>query len=371
MKTRSLKNSSTHLATRCVLSALAIVTVTSISNVESAHAMYLGGGSFRPSMPRITPRVTMPHISVGSGGVAAAANAAGYSHGPKSSSYGANAAGAGGYGSGGKGAGVAGASAWGHNKWLHPKPDQHVVEHVPKNPCGTKYRKDHFERGCDIPPKHVVVNGGTDGGYTPPTKKHPGHGGVIVTGPSPIGPTAAVPSNIGPSNIGPSNTGPSLVGPARPRSGVPPADVVSYVTNEIVVEHTGTSTEQTYNTFAARYRLSPVGTHSMALTDTNFVRYRLLDIGRTVPAVLRAIEADMRARTTASALHTVLSTQPNYLFSVQQDQSTEAEKGQSSEAQPATQAGDSAQYALAKLHIPEAQTLARGESVVVAVIDTD
>ena len=168
MKARSLKNTYAHLATRCVLSVLAVVAVTSISNVESARAMYLGGGAFR--LPRITPRVTPPHVSVGSGGVAAAANAAGYSHGRNTSSYG-GAAGAAGSG----GDGVAGAGKWGHNKWSrgdHTQRPEHVVEHIAK--CGTRYRKDHLERGCDTPPiKHV-----------------------------------AVPSNIGPSNNGPSNTGP-------------------------------------------------------------------------------------------------------------------------------------------------------------------
>jgi hypothetical protein len=353
MKARSLKNTSSHLATRCVLSALAVVAVISIGNVESAHAFNLGG-SFRPSMPRITPRITPPRISVGSGSVAAAANAAGYSHGPKPGISGA-AAGAAGYG--GNTAGPAGGGNWGHKKWVHEdhtyKPE-HVVEHVTK--CGTRYHKDHLERerGCDIsPPKHVVVNGGNVG-----------------------------PSNIAPSNTGPSNPGPSLVGPGRSGgSGVPAADERRYVPNEIVGELSGNPSDQTFRTIETRHRLNRIDTQRIGLTNSTFVRWRIAD-RRTVPAVLRAMEADNTVRTAG------LVTQPNYLFVTQQGAAGEADNAvaveppqtvveppqtatPSSEAAPAAQAGDAAQYALAKLHLPEAQALARGDSVVVAVIDTE
>ncbi len=353
MKARSLKNTSAHLATRCVLSALAVVAVISISNVESAHAFNLGGSFFRPSMPRITPRITMPRISVGSGSVAGAANAAGYSHGPKPSSYGAAAGGA---GSGVDGA-VYGGGKWGHNKWrrVDHTPEQ-VVERVPK--CGTRYHKDHLERGCDIPPpKHVVVNGGN-------------------------------PSNVGPSNTGPSNPGPSLAGPVRPaRSGAPPADERRYVPNEVVAEMVGDPTDQTFRIIETRHRLNRIDTQRIGLTNSTFVRWRIAD-RRSVPAVIRAMEADNTVRNTG------LTTQPNYLFEMQQGAAAEADKAEAveplqivtppseaapaaqtvtppSETPPAEQAGDSAQYALAKLHLPEAQALARGNSVVVAVIDTE
>jgi len=344
MKTRPLKNTSTHLATRCVLSALAVVAVTSISNVESAHAMYLGGSSFRPSMPRITPRITTPRISVGSGSVAGAANSAGYSYGPKP---GISGAAAGAAGSGGNAAGSGGGN-WGHNKWSrgdHTQKPEHVVEHVTK--CGTRYRKDHLERGCDIPPpKHVVVNGGNVG-----------------------------PSNIGPSNTGPSNPGPSLVGPVGSgRSGVPVADERRYVPNEIVGELSGNPADQTFRTIETRHRLNRIDTQRIDLTNSTFVRWRIAD-RRSVPAVLRAMEADNTVRNAG------LMTQPNYLFVTQQGAAAEADKAVAveppqtatppNEAAPAAPAGDAAQYALAKLHLPEAQALARGDSVVVAVIDTE
>ncbi len=50
-----------------------------------------------------------------------------------------------------------------------------------------------------------------------------------------------------------------------------------------------------------------------------------------------------------------VTAQPNYLFTLQQD---------------AKAAGTPAQYALAKLHLPQAHALAKGDDVRVAVIDS-
>ena len=54
----------------------------------------------------------------------------------------------------------------------------------------------------------------------------------------------------------------------------------------------------------------------------------------------------------------VASVQPNYLFTMQQD------------AAKAPSEGDAAQYELAKLHLPQAHALAKGDNVLVAVIDS-
>jgi subtilisin family serine protease len=58
----------------------------------------------------------------------------------------------------------------------------------------------------------------------------------------------------------------------------------------------------------------------------------------------------------------VIAAQPNYIYRVQ-EQPTAAEKLAASE-------GDPGQYALAKLHLPQAHALAKGEKVLVAVIDS-
>ena len=58
--------------------------------------------------------------------------------------------------------------------------------------------------------------------------------------------------------------------------------------------------------------------------------------------------------------------QPNYLFALQRDAAkTEGAKSESDKTE-----GDSAQYELAKLHLPQAHTLAKGDRVLVAVLDS-
>jgi subtilisin family serine protease len=138
-------------------------------------------------------------------------------------------------------------------------------------------------------------------------------------------------------------------------SGVPSTDERRYVPDEVVVELSGNPTDQTFSAIGARHRLNRLDTQRIGLTNSTWVRWRIAD-RRSVPAVVRALEADAAVR----------SAQPNYLFAVQQDKPDDTKKGE-----PAEQAGDSAQYALAKLHLPEAQALARGDRVVVAVIDTE
>jgi subtilisin family serine protease len=85
------------------------------------------------------------------------------------------------------------------------------------------------------------------------------------------------------------------------------------------------------------------------LTNSTWVRWRIAD-RRSVPSVVRTLAADSSIR----------SVQPNYLFAL----------GQGASA-PAETAAGNIQYALDKLHLPEAQALARGKRVTVAVIDTE
>jgi subtilisin family serine protease len=82
----------------------------------------------------------------------------------------------------------------------------------------------------------------------------------------------------------------------------------------------------------------------LALTGTTFFRWRIPD-RRSVRAVIRALEAD----------RLVASAQPNYLYRMQQS---------------AAGGDGGAQYALAKLHLLQAHTLATGKNVRVAVIDS-
>ena len=99
---------------------------------------------------------------------------------------------------------------------------------------------------------------------------------------------------------------------------------------------------------ARRHRLVRLEALNFRLGRTTLVRWRIPD-RRAVPAVVRALEAD----------GTVLSAQPNYLASLQQEPAAHA---------PGL--GDPAQYAVAKLQLPQAHALARGDKVLIAVVDS-
>jgi len=163
---------------------------------------------------------------------------------------------------------------------------------------------------------------------------------------------------------------------------VPPAGAPNYVPDEVIVEVAGTTTDRTFNALAARHRLTRLETQPIALTGSTWVRGRIAG-GRPVPTVVRALEADA----------TVRSAQPNYVYALEQDDTVGVQKGDPQDGlqtplqdrpqdplaaaapadpQPEQQpAGDPAQYALVKLHLPEAQAMARGDSILVAVIDTE
>jgi subtilisin family serine protease len=135
--------------------------------------------------------------------------------------------------------------------------------------------------------------------------------------------------------------------PGRP-SGVPPSGERRYVPDEVVIEIAGIPAEATLRTLSARHRLIRLDSRRLSLAGSTFFRWRIPD-RRSVPAVVRALEADRAVR----------AAQPNYVYELSQ-QTTPA----------AAAAGDPAQYALAKLRLPEAHAIATGDSVRVAVIDT-
>jgi len=165
------------------------------------------------------------------------------------------------------------------------------------------------------------------------------------------------------ARVGPPNSGTPAASPSRSArrggSGVPPAHERRYVPDEVMGELSGNPSDQTFAGIGARHRLNRLDTQRIGLTNSTWVRWHIAD-RRSVPAVIRALEAD----------NSVRSAQPNYLFALQQENPTVPQNSEQADAQPTVQVGDFAQYALAKLHLPEAQALARGNRVVVAVIDT-
>lgn len=137
----------------------------------------------------------------------------------------------------------------------------------------------------------------------------------------------------------------------RGPSGVPPANERRMVPDEVVLEIPNTVTPAQINTLQQRFRLTRLESQTFALTGTTIYRWRVpRDI--SVPRAVQAIEGDPR----------VASAQPNYLFTLQQSELKSPEA--------ATTEGDPAQYGLVKLRLPQAHGIAKGDNVLVAVIDS-
>jgi subtilisin family serine protease len=129
------------------------------------------------------------------------------------------------------------------------------------------------------------------------------------------------------------------------RSRVPPAGERRFVANEVLVGLPSNLTPQALDTLARRYGLIRLESQRIGLTGTTFHRWQISD-QRSVADVIRGLEADGG----------VSMAQPNYRFTLQQDQT-------------AAGRGDAAQYALEKLHVLQAHQLATGGQVLIAVID--
>ncbi len=132
---------------------------------------------------------------------------------------------------------------------------------------------------------------------------------------------------------------------AQRQSGAPPAGETRLVPDEVVIEVSDAATARQIAALQRRFRLQRIESRRIALTGTTFFRWRIPD-RRSVRAVIRALERD----------RLVASAQPNYLYSMQQS-APQGEDG-------------GAQYAFAKLHLPQAHAIATGKGVRVAVIDS-
>jgi len=134
----------------------------------------------------------------------------------------------------------------------------------------------------------------------------------------------------------------------RARSGVPPGNERRYFPDRVVFELNGSRSDPQMDALLNRFRLERISTLRIPLLNTTIYNARITD-GSTVPVKLRAMEADSSFR----------NVQPEYQFFTVADTAPAAAEGP-----------DSAQYAVSKLHLDEAHTLARGDNVLVAVIDS-
>jgi len=132
-----------------------------------------------------------------------------------------------------------------------------------------------------------------------------------------------------------------------PRGGfnAPPPGENRFVQNEVLLNFPGTVTAPALDALARRHRLTRLEQRDYTLTQRRLVRLRIND-QRPVATVIRSLQAEA----------SVLSAQPNYLYTVQQG--------------AAPRAADPMQYSFSKMRLTEAQAVTKGNGVLVAVIDT-
>lgn len=131
----------------------------------------------------------------------------------------------------------------------------------------------------------------------------------------------------------------------RGPSNAPPPNERRLVPDEVVVEIAGAASPQQLEGVQNRHQLTLLEAQPSQLAGTTLSRWRIPD-RRTIAAVVQALEADAA----------VASAQPNYLYAVQQ---TAALAG-----------SNPAQYEIAKLRLREAHALAKGNGILVAVVDS-
>lgn len=121
-----------------------------------------------------------------------------------------------------------------------------------------------------------------------------------------------------------------------------------YVADQIVAELDASLSDAQVAALARRYRLALVSSQDFPLIGSKLNLFRITD-GRSVDTVRRQLASDSGVR----------SAQPNFRYVLQDQTST-----------PAVSEGDPAQYAVAKLRLPQAHALSHGGNVTVAVIDS-
>ena len=121
---------------------------------------------------------------------------------------------------------------------------------------------------------------------------------------------------------------------------------LSTIGGQLVAELDGSLTDAQTYALARRHGLARLGSQNFPLIGSTIGLFRITD-GRPVLTVSREFAAETGVR----------SVQPNFRYLLQDQKAALTE-------------GDPAQYAVAKLRLPEAHTLARGANVIIAVIDS-
>jgi hypothetical protein len=136
-------------------------------------------------------------------------------------------------------------------------------------------------------------------------------------------------------------------------NGTPPSGERRYVPDEVVVQLNGDPSQRVIDRLVRRYRLTRVESQNFSLLSATLHRWHITN-GRSVSAVI----ADL------ATSRVIAWVQPNYLYSLLQENAAQDSTGSKPEE------ADASQYAIAKLHLTEAHNLAKGDNVTVAVIDS-
>jgi hypothetical protein len=118
------------------------------------------------------------------------------------------------------------------------------------------------------------------------------------------------------------------------------------IAGEIVAEIDGSLSDAQADELARRHRLARLGSQNFPLIGGTIGLFRITD-RRTIEVVSRELATEASVR----------SVQPNFRYVLQEQKAALTE-------------GDLAQYANAKLRLPQAHTLAHGANVTIAVIDS-
>jgi mucin-19 len=207
-----------------------------------------------------------------------------------------------------------------------PIADQHPVVISPQLVVATQLTKDP----TDTKPTEPVVNTTTTT-TTPPTPPTPG------------GPKRGAPPGPGGTRPPPSWFGPNAILP----TGMPALTETRFRNDEVMLQ-IGNGTAEQVADIARKLGLEILAKENFGLLGREVYRFRITG-GLSVRDAIKALEANKLAA----------QAQPSYVFELAQ-----------APAAPADNQGDSAQYIVAKLRLPEVHTLATGKGVLVAVVDS-
>jgi filamentous hemagglutinin family protein len=138
-------------------------------------------------------------------------------------------------------------------------------------------------------------------------------------------------------------------------SGMPPLNETRFLSNETVMQIGGKISPDELAAFARKLGLEITYRETVALLGRTVIRFRITS-GMPVRDVIAAGEAELGKN---------FSFQPSYAYNLVQD------VAQAPSPADTNRKGDSAQYIVEKLGLPEAHLIATGKTVKVAVIDSE